>query len=155
MAITVPTDAYATLAEVLRFIPRRTFSSTSTPLTDTGAEALVMACAQEIDAAIEAHGYTVPQTGTTAIKRLKTVNCYGAALLIESAIQNAINPGGQVQGPAATYGPLYRDALKALRADTYNLGSTSPAATTPPAGNPDLYEDGDDGTPAFTRDMRF
>lgn len=153
MAITVPTDAYATLAEVLRFIPRRAFSATSTP-TESGAEALVMACAQEINAAIEAHGYVVPQTGTTAVARLKVINCYGAAHLIESAIQNAIVAGG-VQGPSTTYGTLYRDALKSLRADTFNLGSTSPASTTPPAGNSDLYEDGDEADPSFTREMRF
>lgn len=78
--------AYCTSTEVGNLNPKRTYGAATTP-TSTQVSALIDQVAVEIDAVLEAHGYTVPVTSpTNLVAFLKYVNAYGAAYLAEAGM---------------------------------------------------------------------
>jgi len=153
MAITVPTDAYLELADLAYLLPRRTL--TAAPLSTAIVEEHIKSIANEINGVLEGRGYAIPVTTDVGKRRLKTLNGYGAAHLVELALQGPNVGGPDAGGTAAMFGKLYRDGLKLLKDDAYSLGGVSPASSTPAAGNADLASGGSDEDPAFTRGMEF
>ena len=78
--------AYAVLADIQALNPKRTYGASTTP-TSTQVEALITQVAVEIDAILEAQGYTVPvTTPANLVNFLKYVNAYGAAYLAEAGM---------------------------------------------------------------------
>ncbi len=75
--------AYCSTTDVQALNPKQTYSANSTP-TSTQVTALIAQVAVEIDAILEAKGYTVPvTTPANFVNVLKAVNAYGAAALAE------------------------------------------------------------------------
>ncbi len=78
--------AYCTSTEVGNLNPKRTYGASTTP-TNTQVDALITQVAVEIDAILEAQGYTVPVTApANLLNFLKYVNAYGAAYLAEAGM---------------------------------------------------------------------
>jgi len=77
---------YCTIADVQALNAKRTYGASTTP-TSTQVEALIEQVAVEIDALLQAQGYTVPvTTPDNFVNFLKYVNAYGAASLAEASM---------------------------------------------------------------------
>ncbi len=75
--------SYCSLSDVQALNPKRTYDADSTP-TSTQVTTLINQIAVEIDAVLEAQGYTVPvTTPANFVNALKAINAYGAAALAE------------------------------------------------------------------------
>jgi len=89
--------AYCEIAEVQALNPERTYDDSSTPTT-TQVNALITQIAVEIDAILQAKGYTIPvTTPDNFVEFLKYVNAYGAAALADKGMFPATSEMGQTQ----------------------------------------------------------
>lgn len=154
MAITVPTDAYCTVAEAQALLGSgRTISASTTP-TLTAFETWIKAGAQILNDTLRTQGIAVPVTDTASLARLSTANAQYAAGMYEMAVQNTQN--GQVAGTAGhLYLELFETEIKRLQKRGTGLGAVGTPAGMGPAGNTDLQPGGDDEDQAFTYGMRF
>lgn len=107
--------SYCAIVDVQALNPKRTYGAATTP-TSTQVTALIAQIAAEIDAILEAQGYTVPVTSpATFVTSLLTVNAYGVAALAEAAMF----PETTAPGETAHWSYLekkYQAWLKDLRA---------------------------------------
>lgn len=134
--------SYCTLSDVQELIPKFTISDTSTP-TQTQVESLIAKVAVEIDAVLEAQGFTVPVTSpANFVLWLKNLNALGAAAramqgMFPSTTEKDSTPAWQ------TFRKDYKEGLEAIKngdipaglgksADEINAGSlyTSGAIST-------------------------
>jgi len=107
--------AYCTSTEVQNLNPKRTYSATSTP-TSTQVGLLIDQIAVEIDAVLEAQGYTVPvTTPTNFVNVLKAINAYGAAALAEAGMFPEVSEMGSTPH-WKVLNDKYNEWMKALRA---------------------------------------
>ena len=107
--------AYCASADVQALNPKRSYSSTSTP-TSTQIDTLIAQVAVEIDAVLEAQGFTVPvTTPTNFVNALKAVNAYGAAALAEMGMFPETSEIGSTPHWKVLW-ETYKDWLKQLRA---------------------------------------
>jgi len=134
--------SYCALSDVQELIPKFSISATSTP-TSTQVESLIDKIAVEIDAVLEAQGFTVPVTSpANFVLWLKNLNALGAAAramqgMFPSTADKDSTPVWQ------TFRKDYQEGLEAIRngdipaglgkgADGLNAGSlyTSGAIST-------------------------
>lgn len=88
---------YCTLSDVQTLNPERTYDATTAPTT-TQVNALITQIAVEIDAVLQAKGYTIPVTSPdNFVDFLKYVNAYGAAALADKGMFPASSDIGQTQ----------------------------------------------------------
>ena len=124
--------AYCALADIQALSPERTYDATSTP-TSTQVAALITQIAVEIDAVLQARGYTVPVTSpANFVEFLKAVNAYGAAALADKGMYPATSDIGQTQHWQALM-KIYQGWLKML-----GDGSVAPASLAVAAGSSGL-----------------
>jgi len=106
--------AYCSLAEVQNLNPKRTYGASTTPTT-TQVNALIAQIAVEIDAVLEAKGYTVPvTTPANFVEALKYLNAYGAAALAEMGMFPETSEMGQTPH-WKLLNEKYNDGIKQLR----------------------------------------
>jgi len=87
--------AYCTITEIGNLNPKRTYGAATTPTT-TQVNALIDQIAVEIDAVLQAGGYTVPvTTPANFLNSLKYINAYGAAALAEMGMFPEVSEMGQ------------------------------------------------------------
>ncbi len=107
--------AYASLSDIQALNPKRTHDATSTP-SSTQVTALMVQVAVEIDAVLEAQGYTVPvTTPTNFVAVLKAINAYGAAALAELGMFPETSEMGSTPHWKAL-NDKYNEWMKSLRA---------------------------------------
>ncbi len=107
--------AYAATSDVQALNPKRTYDATSTP-TSTQATALIDQIAVEIDAVLEAQGYTVPVTSpANFVNVLKAINAYGAAALAEMGMFPEVSEMGSTPH-WKVLNDKYNEWMKQLRA---------------------------------------
>lgn len=152
MAIVVPTDAYAAVADI-EALTGRTYSASTKP-TLAQVEDWDKAGAEEMNDVLRAQGYTVPITDTKSAKRLAAMNARYAAGMAEAAL---LSPN--TSQFAGTVGHMYLDMwradLKGLFQRGVAVGATASPAGGKPEGQTDLQSGGDDEDPTFTTDMKF
>ena len=132
---------YCTLTDVEALNPKRIYGTSTTP-TSTQVKALITQVAVEIDAILEAQGYTVPvTTPANLVNFLKYVNAYGAAYLAESGMfPETTSPGETAHWQLLK--KIYDDYMKMLMesktpaglgvgADVINVGSFYTEMNTP------------------------
>lgn len=153
MAITVPTDAYCTLAEALDYLPqvRDSIGTSTDPITTSEAEQVVKDVAKQMDAVIGKHGYDTPVTDTDALPLLRRINSIGAAGEILLAFQGGLGAALDENALSARYAA----ELKRLERGAYKLGSLEAPSYRRPDGQADLLTGGDREDPTFTSDMRW
>lgn len=106
--------AYCALSDVQALNPKRTYDDNSEP-TSTQVGTLITQTAVEIDAVLQAQGYTVPiTTPTNFVNFLKMVNAYGAASLAEMGMFPEISEKGSTPHWKVLW-DTYKGWLKALR----------------------------------------
>jgi len=107
--------SYCTITEVQALNPRRIYDANSTPTT-TQVNALIDQIAVEIDAVLQAKGYTVPvTTPANFLNALKYVNAYGAGALAEAGMFPEVSEMGQTPH-WKVLNDKYKDWMKQLRA---------------------------------------
>jgi hypothetical protein len=106
--------SYCTLSDVRSLNPTREYSPTSTP-SEEQVEALITQIAAEIDAVLQAQGYTVPvTTPANFVIALKAINAYGAAALAEMGMFPETSEMGSTPH-WKTLNEKYENWMKALR----------------------------------------
>jgi len=106
--------AYCTITEVNNLNPKRNYEADTTPTT-TQVNSLIDQIAVEIDAVLQAKGYTVPvTTPANFLSSLKYVNAYGAAALAEMGMFPETSEMGQTPHWKILW-KTYQDWLKSLR----------------------------------------
>lgn len=159
MSITVPTDAYCTMAGPKTWMSHRTFNSSSRP-TLAQAEQMVKDVADEINASLRSLGYTpCPITDAEGIKLLRVYNAHGAAALI-------LDGSYSVDGAGSPLGDRlyqrYQHGLDRLRRGEVLLGGASRSSERTmrpsehsPKGAFSLDSEGDERPPSFERDTQW
>jgi len=156
MSITVPNDAYCTMAGPRTWMPHRTFNSTSRP-TLAQAEQMIKDVAHEIDATLRSLGFApCPITDSEGIKLLRTYNAYGAAALILDGSYSADGEGSPL---AERLYERYQDGLTKLRRGQVvpgQAGRSPRSAVRPsehrPLGAFSVDRQGTEREPAFDRE---
>lgn len=106
--------AYCQLSDVQELVPKFPISTTTTP-TQTQVESLIAKIAVEIDAVLEAQGFTVPiKAPANFVLWLKTLNALGAAAramqgMFPSTTDKDSTPAWQ------TFRKDYKEGLEAIK----------------------------------------
>jgi len=81
-AVIVPTEAYATLADVQELLPGRKYTADSKP-TAQQIESFLKRNAKILDARLRSLGFDVPLTGSDDIEVMKQMNALAGAIFAE------------------------------------------------------------------------
>lgn len=161
MAVGANTYGSAARVEVLvgDLVASRDFTTGTTP-TEAQVETFLDDVANELNAYLDANGYTVPVSATTdAAARgiLVSANCYGAAALVLAMLPSEIfvmPSGEQVEigkSRRAYFEKKYQDVLKTIQARTFPA-TRSNEALEAYAGSQE-NADGYTKLPIFTRNV--
>lgn len=143
--ITVPTDAYCTVAEVQGLLPNRVYTSGSKPSIDQ-AENFCKEIAEEINAILRGLEFSPPLTDSGDVRFLKLLNKLGAAWLCESATLVGVQGRSDI---AQTYKERYDAMIKALMNGEYKFAGAGAVPSAEPDGQDDLDASGSRTDPIF------
>lgn len=143
--IIIPTEAYASLEDVVQLLPKRSYDATSEP-SASQCEQFIKNVAKVIDARLRKKGYTPPLTNSEDIQVLKHINALGAAVLIETATL------GVVQGDSPiieTYNEEYKSLLEDISNGTLEFAGAGTAPDDDADGPDELDASGTRADPIF------
>ncbi len=135
--------AYCTSSDLAVHTPKRTYGASTTP-TSTQVSTYCDMVSAEIDAVLEAKGYTVPVTSpTNFVNLLKYIASYGAAALAEHAMFPETSEMGQTPSWKMLQA-IYKDWLAKLADGTIipaslSQGSASVGAASYGEQNQDTF----------------
>ena len=109
-------SAYCTLDDVYPLISALGELSSTTKPSEAQGNALVAACASEIDGVLAAKGYELPIIDGDALAYLAMVNSYGAAAMLLKAKYPVDTGAGSDAGAAGFWTVRYTACLDAIRA---------------------------------------
>lgn len=113
--------SYCSLSGVSPLVPTIGVLTAITVPSAAQAEALIAACAAEIDGVLSAADYELPVTEASALSYLATVNAYGAAAFILKARYPTSAGTGGDSGASTFWTQRYESCLDSIRAGA--LGS--------------------------------
>ncbi len=161
MAITLGTDGYCVIADVQALHQQRTFTTTTKP-TIVQTEAFITQGFQNINAVLEAIGYTIPVavlTYTESAGVLLTINVNYALFRVAIAAYSA--GVGLFPESATAYREDYNTALQALKEGTMKLPDAplepdflAAQNERDPEGEFNVDDDGEEQAPVFARDSK-
>ncbi|NOS67911.1 MAG: hypothetical protein HOO67_06160 [Candidatus Peribacteraceae bacterium] len=144
--------AYAVAADVAKLLPGMTFSDTTKVTTADLTEILSQVEAM-VDAALQ-NIYTVPITGSAALKVVKMLVTHKAAAMV---IERTDQQGDKVHPKAAAWNKTFTDWLDLLEKETVRL-TDAPIVNTQAErciSTGALDSDGNERLPSFTMDQVF
>lgn len=161
--MTVAANTYAAVTDIERLIgdivDSRTFTASTTP-TVTEVELELDNAAAELNAALDAVGYTVPvdeDDYPTAYAYIKAANAYGAAAVILSTVPaEGFEPSEEVESPATsraqTYANKFKSAIKRIESEKLRAGRRVRRLERVFTGS-QQDDNGNEKKPIFTRGM--
>ena len=108
--------AYCSLDDVYPLVSALGQLSTTTKPSEAQGEALLAACATEIDGVLAAKGYELPITDGDALAYLATANACGAVAMILKSKYPVDTGAGSDAGAAGFWETRYQARLDAIRA---------------------------------------